>query len=359
MKPMREPAPAHSVRRTPRHHTRLGAQQGVSLVELMISMTLSLVLLIALATLYFNTSRAHNDFSNSGEQMENGRYALDMMSREIELAGFFGPSSLARSAVASSPDLCATSADALGFSASPVTMPVGLLAFAPGTVAPCLPNLLPTSEIVAIRRVGTTPTNAAVAGTAYLQTSFCASDSASLAFGASAPAFTLRTKACNNALPAELRPAVVTIFYLAGCDKCTGNGDGLPTLKMAELVNGAFRVQPLANGIEDMHLSYGVDLDNNGAPDCYVDDPGVDNSALCTGVPTYDWTTALANWRNVTAVRIQVLARTVKPSAGWTDQRTYDVGRVQPDGPYNDGYKRHVYAQLARIANVAGPRESQ
>lgn len=70
-------------------------------------------------------------------------------------------------------------------------------------------------------------------------------------------------------------------------------------------------------------------------------------------------TTPPANWRNVTAVRIQVLARTVKPSAGWTDQRTYDVGRVQPDGPYNDGYKRHVYAQLARIANVAGPRESQ
>lgn len=334
-------------------------QRGISLVELMVAMTLTLLLITAMATLYFNTGRARNAFVDSGEQMENGRYALDIMSRELELAGFFGPSSVARGAVVSSPDLCAVDPAALGFAGSPVTVPLGVQGFAPGTVAPCLPNLLPGSEIVAMRRVNTTPVSAAAAGTPYLQASYCPDDTVPAVFGASAPAFTLRTKTCDATAPAELRAAVVRIFYLAGCDQCSGNGDGRPTLKMAELVNGAFQVQAVANGIEDMHLTYGVDLDGNGGPDCYVDDPGANNAAACTGVPTYDWSVALTNWRNVTAVRMQLLARTASVTAGWTDRRTYDLGRAQASGPFNDGYKRHVYAQLARVVNVAGSRESQ
>jgi type IV pilus assembly protein PilW len=196
----------------------------------------------------------------------------------------------------------------------------------------------------------------AAPGQAYLQASFCPTDPAAFVFDTNAAAFTLLTKACNAAIPAELRQAVVRIFYLATCDVCTGAGDGVPTLKMAELSAGAFQVSALAQGIQDMHLAYGVDLDNNGSADCYVADPGTDNSASCTSV-TYDWTNALNNWKNVTAVRINVLARNQRRSLGWTDSRTYDLGRPQPAGPFNDGYKRHVYAQVARIANVAGPRE--
>ena len=334
-------------------------QRGLSLVELMVSMTLSLLLLTALATLYFNTSRARNAFANSGEQIENGRYGLDIMSRELELAGFFGPSNVAGGAVVSAPDLCATDAASLGFSGSPATVPLAVQGFAPGALAPCLPNLLPGSEILAVRRVSTTPVSAAAIGTPYLQASYCADDTVPLVFDASAPAFKLRTKACDSAVPSELRAAVVRIFYLAGCDQCSGTGDGKPTLKMAELFEGGFRVQAVANGIEDMHLSYGVDLDGNGAPDCYVADPGANNSADCTGVPGYDWSVALTNWRNVTAVQVRLLARTATVTAGWTDQRTYDLGRAQASGPFGDGYKRHVYAELARIANVAGSRETQ
>ncbi|MGO4304471.1 PilW family protein [Cupriavidus sp. RAF12] len=336
---------------------RLVRQHGFSLVELMVGITLSLLLLTALASLYMSTTRTRAEFSNSAEQMENGRYLLDTLGREIELAGFFGASGLAKSAIPSSPDLCATDAAALGFSGSPVTMPLGVQGFPPGTVAPCLTDLLPTSEIVVVRRVSTTPAAAVSLGQSYLQASYCADDTASLVFGASAPAFTLRTKTCNAAVPAELRQAVVRIFYLAGCDQCTGTGDGVPTLKMAELSGGAFQVSAIAQGIQDMHLVYGVDMDNNGSPDCYVGDPGVNNAAACTAVAGYDWSTALANWQNVTAVRINVLARTSRMSTGWKDSRSYDLGRAQPSGPFNDGYKRHVYAQVARLVNVAGPRE--
>ncbi|MGE8450132.1 MAG: PilW family protein [Pseudomonadales bacterium] len=332
-------------------------QGGMSLIELMVGMTLGLLLLTALGSLYFSTTRSRSEFSNSAEQVENGRYVVDTVGREIELAGFFGVSSVASGATVASPALCATSPGALGFVNSPATVPLGLQGYAPGTVAPCLPNLAPASEILVIRRVSTTPAAAATVGQSYMQVSYCSTDATSFVFGASAPAFTMRTKACDPAVTAELRPAVVRIFYLATCDVCSGAGDGVPTLKMAELSGGAFQVNSVAQGIQDMHLSYGVDLDNNGSADCYVSDPGVNNSAICTTVPAYDWTTALANWQNVTSVRINVLARTQRTSLGWTDSRTYDLGRATASGPFNDGFKRHVYARVARLANVAGRRE--
>ncbi len=332
-------------------------QGGFSLVELMVGITLSLLLLIVLGSLYFSTTRSRSEFANSADQMENGRYALDMMGQEIELAGFYGLSNLSRTAKVSSPLPCATDPAALGFSGSPATVPLALQAFAPGTVAPCLDNLLPTSEIVVIRRVSTTPVAAAAPGYAYLQDSFCPADTAPLVFDASAPLFTLRTKACDPTIPAELREAVVRIFYLAACDRCTGAGDGVPTLKMAFLNGNTFQVSSIAQGIQDMHVAYGVDLDNNGSAECYVADPGADNSASCTAVPGYDWSVALTNWHNVTAARIQVLARTQRTSMGWTDSRQYDLGRGPLSGPFNDGYKRHVYAQVARMPNVAGARE--
>jgi len=324
----------------------------------MVGMTLGLLLLVVLGNLYLTTTRSRTEFSNSADQMENGRYALEVLGSEIELAGFFGLAGATKAATVTSPAICAMTPDTIGFATSPATVPLGIQGYAAGTTATCLPNLASTSEILVVRRVSTTPSTTVANGQAYLQASFCPSDATSFAFGASAPLLNLHTKACDPAVPAELRQAVVRIFYLATCDICSGNGDGVPTLKMAELSNGDFQVNSMAQGIQDMHLSYGVDLDNNGSADCYVSDPGIDNSATCTSVTTYNWkTNPITNWQNVTTVRINVLTRTLKPSLGWTDSRTYDLGRGNSSGPFNDAYKRHIYAKVARLANVAGPRE--
>jgi type IV pilus assembly protein PilW len=337
---------------------RLRRQRGISLIELMIGMTIGLVLLTALASLYYANSLSRTEFVKSAEQVENGRYALDQIRREVELAGFFGAGSIARGATVAEPALCAADPAALGFSAAGLTVPLALTGYGPGVAAACLPDLAATSEVLVVRRVSTTPVAAPTPGVPYLQVSACPQDTNSFVFDASAAAaFGLRTKACDSAQPAALRQAVVRVFYLAGCDRCSNGGDGIPTLKMAELVGGAFQSRSVAQGVQDMHLQYGVDLDSNGSADCYVADPGANNAAACATVPGYDWTNALANWRNVTTVRVNLLARTLKPSGGQSDNRTYDVGRAAASGPFNDGFKRHVYAQVARLVNVAGLRE--
>ena len=350
-------APHHSVPSSRGRATRLRRQRGISLIELMIGITIGLVLLTALASLYYANSLSRTEFAKSAEQVENGRYALEQIRREVELAGFFGVGSIARGATLAGPALCATDPAALGFVAG-TTVPLALAGYAPGVVAPCLPDMSANSEVLVVRRVSTTPVAAPVPGVPYLQVSACPDDSVSFVFDASAAAaFPLRTKACDPGMRAELRQAVVRVFYLAGCDRCTNGGDGIPTLKMAELVNGAFQARSVAQGVQDMHIRYGMDLDSNGSADCYVEDPGANNAAACAVVPGYDWTNALANWGNVTTVRVDVLARTLRPSGGQADNRTYDLGRAMASGPFNDGYKRHVYAQVARVVNVAGLRE--
>ncbi|WP_197329729.1 PilW family protein [Ralstonia syzygii] len=330
-------------------------QRGMSLVELMIGMARGLLLLTALGSLYYSTTQSRAQLANSASQIENGRYVLDMISQELGLAGFLGASSLRSSATLSAPDVCAVATHALGFSSSPATVPVAVYGYAAGANAPCLSNLSASSEILVVRRVSTTSVTTATAGQAYMQASFCTSDSVPFVFSSTATDFTMHTKACTQS--AELRQASVRVFYIATCDRCSNGGDGIPTLKMAELSGGAFQINSIAQGVQDMHFAYGVDMDSNGSADCYVSDPGVDNSAACTAVSGYSWATPLTNWGNVTAVRVNVLARTLNIAPGWSDTRTYDLGRGTVSGPFNDGYKRHVYAEVARLANVAGPRE--
>jgi type IV pilus assembly protein PilW len=66
---------------------------------------------------------------------------------------------------------------------------------------------------------------------------------------------------------------------------------------------------------------------------------------------------APADLANVTAVRIYVLARSREPTPGYTDTKEYTLGTAAALGPYNDGFKRHVYTTTVRLPNVSGRRE--
>jgi type IV pilus assembly protein PilW len=112
----------------------------------------------------------------------------------------------------------------------------------------------------------------------------------------------------------------------------------------------------IAEGIETMQLEWGLDdgtggaTQGDGVPDNWKADP---TSGF---VAAADQVTA---WQRVTAVKVHLIARNPQPSTGqFTDTRTYVLGSAGSTdntfGPYNDGYKRHVYSTVVRIANVAG-----
>jgi type IV pilus assembly protein PilW len=142
----------------------------------------------------------------------------------------------------------------------------------------------------------------------------------------------------------------VTIFYVR--DYSYTQGDKIPTLVKMELdkgnamANNDIVTYPLAEGIESMRVDYGVDIDGNGSPDewhrCDAADP-------CDNV---------VQWPNVVTVRIHVLAKNVEETVGYLDQKVYDMGTgLTAFGPFNDRFKRHVYAAVVSLPNRVGPRE--
>lgn len=76
------------------------SQSGFGLVELMIAMTLGLILLGSLGYVFLGTRGAYRVTDNLSRMQENARYALDVMSRDIRMAGYSGCVNLASSRVA-------------------------------------------------------------------------------------------------------------------------------------------------------------------------------------------------------------------------------------------------------------------
>jgi type IV pilus assembly protein PilW len=340
-------------------HVR-GFERGLTLIELMVAMTISLFLLIGIASLTASHSLSSRELEQTSRQIETGRYAVQLIGDDLTLAGFYGTFT-PKGATVSAPDPC-TVAGSFGFdnTTSPITVAAPAYGYAPGATPPsCLTNVRPNTAVVVVRRVTSTitPVAAVVAGETYVQASGCATDPKAFVIDTNAANFTLHQKDCVAVAP--LRKLMVRTYYVAACNVCSGpNTDVMPTLKVAELVAGAITITPLAEGVQDLEVDYGVDVDNNGSADCYVVDPGIDNTGTCAGWGAApNWSAPLQNWANVVTVRLHVLARNTDSSPEWTDTRTYQMGLAGNAGPFNDKYKRHAYSEVVRFTNVAGMRE--
>lgn len=71
-------------------HTYLSRRpQGFSLIELMISMLIGLIVLGGVLTIVINSKRSFLDHQAMSQIQENARYALDTITRDIRMAGYF------------------------------------------------------------------------------------------------------------------------------------------------------------------------------------------------------------------------------------------------------------------------------
>ena len=52
------------------------AARGFSLLELMTSITIGLLIMAGLASVFVNSSTANKEMKNNAEQIENGRFAI-------------------------------------------------------------------------------------------------------------------------------------------------------------------------------------------------------------------------------------------------------------------------------------------
>ena len=330
-------------------------QAGVTLVELMISLTLGLILLAALLTVFSNSSSARAELERTSRQIENGRYAVQLVADDLRVAGFYGELNVGAMPVpAVLPDPC--SVDPAVWNAA---VPLHVQGYDDGSGAPaCLPiNVKPGSDVFVVRRVKTCEAGvggceAVIPGKPYIQASLCSTDASQQVLDVDgAVPFPLRRKDC--ATLAARREYMVNVYYISTDN---GSGQNVPTLTRLELNGAAFVPVPLVEGIEEINVEYGIDNDGDGQPDAYSADPTNYTYPGCTTC------TAGNNWANVVTVQLYVLARSVDASPGHTDTRTYRLGLNSAGvpiivGPKNDRYRRNVYSAMVRIANPAGRRD--
>jgi type IV pilus assembly protein PilW len=65
-------------------------QRGLTLIELMVSITIGLLIVGAMSYLYIGTRGAYRTNENLARLQESGRFALDWLARDIRMAGFSG-----------------------------------------------------------------------------------------------------------------------------------------------------------------------------------------------------------------------------------------------------------------------------
>lgn len=311
-------------------------------MELMISITIGLILVAGMATLIATQSAARNEQEKSHRQIENGRYAIELLRGDIEHAGFYGEYAPLKTTVYSVPDPCVP--DTAGWTPATPAVPVGLYGYAGAAADPtpsaCLPDYKAGTAILVIRRTSSeTPIapTVAVAGTTYLQVSRCNQDTSPFMMATSG--FILKQKDCVT--PAALRKYIVRIYYVSTCNEC--GADTVPTLKMVEFADGAATLRPMVEGVENMQFDYGVDTTGDGAPDSYTTTP------------------AAAQWKDVMAVRVNILARNIDKTVGYTDTKSYQLSAVTGVAAIpaaNDNYRRHAYNQVVRVINPSSRRET-
>lgn len=310
-------------------------QRGFSLVELMVGLTIGIVVLTVLSLLLVNNSRARVELDQSMQQIENGRYAMDLLNKQLQHVGFYGTGAPALPSPLVLPDPCATDAASL---LGALALHVQGFSNVTAATVPCIGagNVVPGTDVLVLRRAMTVTTAAGSLDAAafYLQ-----AIGASIKFGSGSTPATFNLTVKSGAL-APIHQFLVHIYFVSPCSKeaCAAGSDSIPTLKRLELTTGGWQTAPLSEGIDRMHVQYGVD----------TDDPKDGTADLITSTPV-----TISDWRRVVEVRVHMLSRNTLASTGYQDNKTYTLGaEVVPAS--NDEFKRHVYSGASRMINISG-----
>ncbi|MDQ3565707.1 MAG: PilW family protein [Pseudomonadota bacterium] len=325
-----------------------GHQQGMSIVEVMVSMTVGLLVLSFLTVIFVNSSNTRREIDKSADIYENGRYGLLVLGDELSHAGYYGTLSAVSPGATTDLPCSTTVADwesslalaVRGSNHSDMGIPLGLF--------DCINGSRKTdTDVLFLQRAATCVAGVGacaglVAADIYVQVSECGAEYSTNPFVLAANSglpYTLQDKDCTPGTLAPVRKFIRRIFFV-------GSDDRLQYVDIGPL--GAGPPVPLAENIENMQVEYGVDTNGDSSPDCFASVP-----ADCPPV-TAGW------WTQVVGARIWLLARAPQVTAGYTDDKTYTMGDLDAAAyaaGLNTGYKRHVFTGYFNFVNPQGRME--
>lgn len=347
----------------PMQPRQLARAQGFTLVELLIGMVLSLIVVLAVTTVFINGTAARRNLDRVTTLTESGRYLTEQLVVDVQSAGFFAQLDMRQAVVskdvtADLPNFCDLSIANLDLSWPFFIQGVDAQGQAPPA---CVADWKAGTDVLVIRRLSSCqsgdPGCVPPAGVPLFQIANCnnANELGSpdaddwYALGTNAAALDKTERDC--ATPARNRRYRQHVYYIAQNDLA---GDGIPTLKRLVIGPGGYEEEPIANGVEEMQIEYGIDTNNDGGPDAFSSNP-----SLFAGCADADC--RRANWRNVTTVRIHVLVRSDTELKSPPEPMVYEMGRslngaMQRVGPFSDKYERQLFSTTIALRNVVGLR---
>lgn len=368
-------------------------QRGLSLIELMIATVLGLIIVAALTQLFADVTRANREMAKTNSQIENARYAMQLLRNDIVHGGYWGAhvpefddimySEVPADVPTLIPDPCLPNASwTAAYEEALVGIPIQSYTGSPsGTCNTILSGELTANgtDVLVVRHAdtcaaGTTNCAADVTGTnapLYVQVSNFLTQ-----LEAPGPYYAMGApydKLNRVGVAAEKRLFVQNIYFIKD------NANGIPSLYRSEFgvssgVPAQLAAQEIVPGVERFRVELGIDsLSETGdAIDYTVEvdwqDPddwkiptnrgdGIPDGAFvhCTAAGTSPC--ALADLINVATVKIYILARADEPSPGYTDTKTYQLGTLSVPA-FGDNFKRHVFSSTIRLNNISGRRET-
>jgi len=358
-------------------HRSPSSQQGLTLIELMIALTLGLIAIGALVAVFMSSNLNYRQNEALATVQDNARFALDALSRDLAMAGYWGGirpldaainlkvSAAARSAVAKASaagDCGPASQGANDYWLFDVRTPVVFRNNTLGSSSiasdfTCLSTSIfqPNSDVLVIRRVSgqaifsidangtrtpataeTTPNRFYVRTNQSTGTLYRAGTTFTLSGPTDCPDSSGVSSICTPTTnPVQVYAYTPQIYYVRNYARNAGDGvpmlcryyldDTLATPKMVE--------DCLAEGVENLQIEWGISTDGSGVVNNYLTNPQPDDLQ-----------------RAITA-RIHILVRA--PSRNTTasgDAKTFKLGDA-PDQTSSDGVLRRVFTTTVQLKN--------
>ncbi len=288
-------------------------QNGFTLLELMISMAISLFLVLGMMHLYSASRSAFRGQEHAGQLMENGRIGIEILSRAIRLARYWGCSGTEDASVTN--HLASGQQGIFGINGTTDEITVYqveddteifLLDIDDALNAATNPDPLSSTA-----KIHVAPNSGFVSGDYIVINNCTQADVIQLSGVTTASGEDLlEFTACTSCTQSYETNASIfrvrrTRFFIA-----TG-ARGEPALFQQE--NGGTPIE-LIEGVEDMQIYYGEDTNNDDTVDRYVQANVIDD--VCLQDSNADC------WRGIAVVRISLLLRTMEN--GFTNTaRTY------------------------------------
>jgi prepilin-type N-terminal cleavage/methylation domain-containing protein len=282
------------------------AQQGMTLIEMMIAMVISLVLIAGVGTVYLSSRKNNTARDQLSMMNENARVALETLRKHLEHAGY----------------------------ATPTKLPMGSYFYVSGDADP-IPGscgTLGANSLAAVIASSTSDLDingAAVLGD-RISVRFIGDENLSVdAVGNNL------TAACYGGLVSVKDALVYNAFHVdTSATVKDSTGKLIPILYAIGSNNNLFK-QPVVNGIENMQFIYGVDSNSDGTADSFLNATGVSAGNL---------------WQRVVSIKVALLVRSLEPMLDVNTAQAYNLLGVNVTP--NDRYQRRVYSMLIQLRNV-------